>query len=442
VRRQEVFLKKAQHNRSSLEARGRTHESAHFSLTGNDRRSHGGFSIFSAYLLTHPLLSTTEKVVLQYLVYRAESYEALAQCRTAASLAGLDELAAYLHLDRKTVRSAVGRLEELGLIARDRSRRQHVFLLLPGPWPHLGDRPERGFQWRDVHFHGDLSSFARSTMSGREGGAMFLNRPKKGQKKVSEEIDSEQGNSSLSTQHRGNFDPPISSVHEDVNTTHNTPQTENTRFPSRARGSYNIDSTACCFAESGQPAFGVLTRHGERPAGSPQDEPPQAEAEDLRGVYPTFSSKPAVVGVIQEHAHRTPSRDHNPVSRFKTRYRQRVEDDFDISVARFTAGQTKQVKQTIERYGAERTLAALNWIFDNWPALKRQDGKIYAADKYPPLRALTAANLMDRYMPYVDAGEAYATHDDRYHWEGWTERARDEDDDAASVAALREVMKR
>jgi hypothetical protein len=435
-----------------------------FAITGNDQHSDGGFVMLSSYLLTHPALSPQDLRVLQYLIYRAESYEALANCRVIASSASAEELTRELHLDDKTSRKSLQRLEAYGLIGRDRSSKRHTFLLLPGPWPLLGDRPQRGQRWQDFFIFGDLAKQVTAYLAER-GGAMgeFL-KVKKG----SQKIDSEQGKNSREDtgtfENQGNFYPPISSVNTDVHKLHNTSSTQNTRTASRVRAVSNKEIRDIDSPESGRTPCGAAPRHDVDPGELPQAVPPDTTGQDrgqrqdpragaVVGNGGTFSSKlptqPASAAkVIEEHAGRTPVRPQNPVSFFRSRYRQRVETDYDILLARFTAKQTRQVSQAVNRYGAERTLAALEWVFDNWTAIKAQDGKIYAGDKFPPLRALTAANLMDRYMPYIDAGERYGTSssdDSRYIWEGWVKKSIADDPEAdseASIEALRKVWKK
>lgn len=109
----------------------------------------------------------------------------------------------------------------------------------------------------------------------------------------------------------------------------------------------------------------------------------------------------------------------NPNRAVEVRYRELVEEHFDIILPTFGAGQKAQVKNVVKRYGAETMLKAVDWLFDNWTTLKRNEPKFYGGDKFPPLRALTSYNLMDGYLPYVEKGESLTNADGEY-WRQWT----------------------
>lgn len=95
----------------------------------------------------------------------------------------------------------------------------------------------------------------------------------------------------------------------------------------------------------------------------------------------------------------------NTTKQFEYKYRAKVEEMTDIVLPDFLVSERSQVKQSIKRYGAETMLKALDWVFDNWTTLQSRNHKLYSADKFPPLKSLTAARLLNPILPYVQKGE-------------------------------------
>lgn len=112
----------------------------------------GGYAALSLYLLTHPLLSATDRLVLSYLSYTTPHVEAR-EPGPWLTTATLQDLRMDLHISRSTVTRTINYLVDLGLIIRDSQNGQKDVKLwtVPGPWPLLGDTPEH--QWRDLTNH-------------------------------------------------------------------------------------------------------------------------------------------------------------------------------------------------------------------------------------------------------------------------------------------------
>lgn len=71
----------------------------------------------------------------------------------------------------------------------------------------------------------------------------------------------------------------------------------------------------------------------------------------------------------------------------------------------FTRKQLAQVNTAINRYGADRLLALLDWLFKNWASVRKIERGFYDMDDYPPLKTFTAAALVDPVIGKVDRGE-------------------------------------
>ena len=415
------------------------HESPErFALTGNDANTVGGFATLSGYLLCHPLLTPNDKLILQYLIYRAESYQELAACRTVASRASRDDVARDLNLGLSTVKRVLPRLEAFGLIERDRTSRTHAFLLLPGPWPRLGDRPERGMRWREFYLMGGLQRTMQAFLHSERGLGMseFLGKRRKA-KRTSEDPDMGQNepyDENNGGSHHGSDwtisqcnmvqnEPPKSSMHRGMEETHTASSTqENDASLARARGlsiyKGSVSEIQRTSSEAVEPAGSTRETFGTPPAGPPGEEPGDGQGQDQGqnqghnpgpsvGVTVVSHRNPELEKVEKEVKSRTPRKASLPVSRFCTVYRRRADEEYDWIIGPFDPKQRAQVTQAMKRYGGDRIMALLEWGFDHWEEIKRGNDLFRKYDQ-PPLALFTSYALIDTYLPYAQ-GRPFTT---------------------------------
>jgi DNA-binding MarR family transcriptional regulator len=361
------------------------------------------FTRMNTYLRRHPVLSQTEREVLDVLVEYAVEYadldgggKALLQRRVSPTL-----IADELLMSRGTIERALSNLETFGLVETKpdpKDRRRYRYWLCSGPWPKLGDYPEKMLAWKDqprgrqmarewrdlvlsgaaeantlevlVDFlmrHGVFMMTTVPVLRGfRDDGGdaeVYLDRPK------SKKHDASDGD--RPDEVYGASDGYLPEAEEEPSTSR---KPENTLLHGE-----------------------ILDRPRARAVGTSKKEEGRLEQSALPPVAGAPQVAPSGGGsrlseVVAGARAWTPQRDRNPVSVVLTAYRVAVNGQFGVELPPSRKKDRAEVKRSIDNFGVESVLDTIDWVFDNWAHYQRV---FKLAHSYPPRFLFTGQGWME-----------------------------------------------
>lgn len=403
------------------------------------------YTQMNTYLRRHPVLSQTEREVLDVLVEHATDYSLLSQPVTVPvkRKANAAFIAEALFCSRSTVERALANLETFGLIATKpdpKDKRRVIYGLVPGPWPKLGDLPKKMLGWRDQPnatklvkewrelvlsgaadadplatletFLLDRGIFMVTSVPILEGitdsGGDMLPKPKKDRSQRAKErqerklsrTNDDNHFSRTSEGHLTGIDPSI----ELGDTTREwAPPRENEDSP-RARAVSNKREVV-----TGTPQRAAAGASGHLSGG--QD------------------SQQAGLGAIKREAEAwKPKRESNPVSAALSAYRERVLQDFDIPLPASRKKDRAEMGRSVRTWGLEAVKQTIDWVFDNWEHYRK--ALKLKGHLYPPRFLFTAQGWMEALVPQAQRADTGGSFDWYKHTAKQdTERVDDLNDD-------------
>jgi len=403
-----------------------------YALTGNDGRSYGGFVMFSTYLLLHPALKPVEKHILQYMIYQAESYADLQACKPVLCKADQQQIIHETRNSRATTQRALKRAEGFGLVRRVGTHKQALYELQPGPWPLLGDAPEKGRRWQDWalrvadvvgswvdRFFGQAVTVEAVEEFAREESnvSSFVPQPKKKRSHAHHSDAEPQNEAHEDGHHCDAYGNSIPSDEQGIPAPRkNRVQDGDFAAQPRARAGARGDSYSISIVGTprARPA-GSLSLAG---ADSQQAQPPRAAPGEIQpdgsagsvspaspGAYTVYTPKSEKLRQDVAAASRPREKKVHWRSEFKHTYRSRLRDEYDVEFSRWTPKMERQISQIHRDFDGDFLVRAANWLFDNWRLLKRTETGLYDSDAYPPFRVLVSYSMVKKYEPYITGKE-------------------------------------
>jgi DNA-binding MarR family transcriptional regulator len=122
------------------------------SVIGDNRSPYQKHVMVSRYLVQHPVLKGIEKRLLLYFLSKIEMDEDSPVRRAEPTKVrfSVAEIRKALNIGKNKALDALNCLQTFGLISREvdpQDKRRQVAILLPGPWPMLGDYPKPEASW-------------------------------------------------------------------------------------------------------------------------------------------------------------------------------------------------------------------------------------------------------------------------------------------------------